>query len=171
MSVDPHPVEGGNSNGNGVLEPGETVRVDPSWKNTLTDPQTFTGTASNLDGPAGPAYLINDTSADYGTLTAGSIRDCDQTTGDCYLMTVSGTRPATHWDATFTETLSSNSITRVRTLHLGASFTDVSTDVVADPYYPSIEAIFHHQVSVGCLDGTVFCPADPPRARRWRSFS
>ena len=36
MAVDPHPVQGVISNGNGVLEPGETVRVDPSWKNTLT---------------------------------------------------------------------------------------------------------------------------------------
>ena len=87
-----------------MFEPGETVRVDPSWKNTLTDPQTFTGTASDLSGPAGPTYTINDSSADYGTLGAGATGDCNGATGDCYLMTISGTRPAAHWDATFTET-------------------------------------------------------------------
>ena len=52
-------------------------RVDPSWKNTLTDSQTFTGTATNLSGPAGPGYTINDGSADYGTKVGGGA------TGDC----------------------------------------------------------------------------------------
>ncbi len=143
-----------------MLEPGETVQVDPSWANTLTDPQSFTGTASGLAGPAGLTYTINDSSADYGTMNAGATGDCNGGTGDCYLMTVSGTRPAVHWDATFTEDLSSNSISKVRTLHVGGSFTDVSTDVAVDPYYPSIETILHNQVSVGCQDGTVFCPTD-----------
>ena len=170
MAVDAHAVTGSISNANGVLEPGETVQVDPSWKNTLTDPQTFTGTASNLTGPAGPTYTINDSSADYGTINAGATGDCDSATGDCYLMTVSGTRPATHWDATFTEDLSSNSISKVRTLHVGGSFTDVSTDIVVDPYYPSIETIFHNQVSVGCHDGTVFCPTDPTTRQEMAVF-
>ena len=91
------------SNVNGVLEPGETVQVDPSWRNTLTDSQTFTGTASNLAGPAGPSNTINHSSADYGTIGAGATGDCNGATADCYLMTVSGARPAVHWDATFTE--------------------------------------------------------------------
>ena len=149
MAVDAHAVTGSISNVNGVLEPGETVQVDPSWANTLTDPQSFTGTASNLSGPAGP-YTINHSSADYGTIGGGATGDCNGATADCYLMTVSGTRPAVHWDATFTEDLSSNSISKVRTLHVGGSFTDVSTDIVVDPYYPSIETILHKQVSVGC---------------------
>ena len=136
----------------------------------FTVPQTFTGTASDLNGPSGQTYAINDASADYGTLGVGATGDCDQTTGDCYLMTISGTRPATHWDATFTETLSSNSISKVRTLHLGASFADVSTDVVVYLYYPSIETIFHHQVSVGCLDGTVFARRAPTTRQEMAVF-
>ena len=70
MAVDAHAVTGSNSNANGVLEPGETVQVAPSWKNTLTDPQTFTGIASDLAGPAGATYTIDDSSADYGTVGA-----------------------------------------------------------------------------------------------------
>jgi hypothetical protein len=149
-------VTGSSSNANGVVEPGETVEVAPSWMNTLTIPQTFTGIASGLIGPTGPTYTIDDSSADYGTVNAGAPRDCIAATGDCYQMTVSGTRPATHWDATFTEELIPNSITQAWTLHVGGSFTDVSTDVAADPYYFSIETILHDQVSVGCRDGTAY---------------
>jgi hypothetical protein len=68
VAVDDSPFNGFPNNGNGRAEPGETVQVDPSWKNTLTGPQTFTGTASNLTGPSGPSYTINDNSADYGTV-------------------------------------------------------------------------------------------------------
>ena len=46
----------------------------------------------------------------------------------------------------------------------------MSTDLVVDPYYPSIETIFHHQVSVGCLDGTVFCPAAPTTRQEMAVF-
>ena len=170
MAVDAHAATGSISNTNGVLEPGETVQVAPSWKNTLTDPQTFTGTASGITGPTGPTYTINDSSADYGTVNAGAIGDCNSATGDCYLMTVSGARPAIHWDATFTEDLSSNSISRTRTLHLGGSFTDVSTDIVEDPYYPHRDD--PPQPGVGGLHtGTEFCPRIPRRARKWLSFS
>jgi S-layer homology domain len=154
MAVDAQPATGSISDANGVLEPGETVQVDPSWKNTLTDPQTFTGIASNLSGPPGPTYTIDDNSADYGTVNAGATGDCNSATGDCYLMTVSGTRPAPHWDATFTEDLSSNSISKVRTLHVGESFPDVPT---SHPFYGFIENLFHNGVTGGCANGN-YCP-------------
>jgi len=170
LAVDAHAVTGSISNANGVLEPGETVLVDPFWLNTLTDSQSFTGTASHLEGPAGPTYSINDSSADYGTVGAGATGDCLSATFDCYLMTVSGARPAVHWDAAFTEDLSSNSVSKVWTLHMGGSFTDVSTDIAVDPYYPSIETILHNQVSVGCQDGTKFCPADPTTRQEMAVF-
>ncbi len=156
MAVDAHAATGSNSNVNGVLEPGETVQVDPAWKNTLTAPQTFTGTASNLTGPAGPAYTINDSSADYGTIDADATGDCHSATGDCYLMTVSGTRTAVHWDATFTEDLSSNSISKVRTLHVGESFPDVPT---SNQFYGFIENLFHNGVTGGCAGGN-YCPTN-----------
>jgi hypothetical protein len=68
IDVDAHSVPGSISNTNGVFEPGETVQIVPSWKATLTTPQTFTGAASSLTGAPGPTYTINAGSADYGTV-------------------------------------------------------------------------------------------------------
>src|SRR5215831_10953408 len=100
-AIDSHQMTGSMSNVNGFLEPGETVQVSPFWTNVSGSALAFTGTASNLTGPAGPTYTIEDASADYGILAGGSTTDCNGATGDCYLMTVSGARPAVHWDATF----------------------------------------------------------------------
>ncbi len=44
--------------GNGVLEVGENAVVAPTWMNTGFGAVTFTGTASNFTGPAGPTYDI-----------------------------------------------------------------------------------------------------------------
>src|SRR6185436_12921107 len=87
---DPVP-NGALSDGNGILEPGETAAVRPVWKNTGGSPLDLAGAASNLTGPA-----------------AGATTDCGIATGDCYEMSVSNplTRPATHWDAAFIESLS-----------------------------------------------------------------
>ena len=150
MLVDDLSSAGSVSNVNSVFEPGETVQVRPVWENDLTVDQTFTGTASNLSGPSGPTYTINDSSADYGTLPGGAFTACS----DCYLMTVSGTRPADHWDATFTEDLSSNSISKVWTLHVGGSFADVP---VSHPFYTYVETLLHNDVTGGCGGGS-YCP-------------
>jgi hypothetical protein len=154
MAVDARTVPGSVSNVNGVLEPGETVQVDPSWTNTSADPQTVTGTATNLAGPTGPSYTVNDTSADYGTVAAGATADCNGATGDCYLITVSGARPAAHWDAVLTENLSSDPTARHWTVHVGNSFSDVP---VGDPFYPFIETVFHNGITAGCN-----APGTPP---------
>ena len=69
-------------------------------------------------------------------------------------MTVSGTRPAAHWDATFTEDLSSNSISKAWTLHVGGSFPDVPT---SNQFYSFIENLFHNGVTGGCGGGN-YCP-------------
>ncbi|MFY9552463.1 MAG: S-layer homology domain-containing protein [Thermoanaerobaculia bacterium] len=156
MAVDARAVAGSSSNANGVLEPGETVQVAPSWTNTLTTSQTFTGTASNLTGPAGPIYTINDSSADYGTAGPGATQDCNSATGNCYLMTVSGTRPVQHWDATFTESLSVSSIARTWKLHVGDSFPDVPT---SNQFYGFIENLFHNGITGGCAGGN-YCPTN-----------
>jgi S-layer family protein len=177
MAVDAHTVIGGTSDANGVLEPGETVQVDPSWTNMLATPTTFTGIASDLAGPAGLTYTIDDSTAEYD-LNFGETRDCHSTTGDCYLMTVSGTRPAAHWDATFTEDLNYGASTKVWTLHVGESFPDVPTsnqfyastkvwtlhvgesfpDVPTwNQFYGFIENIFHNGVTGGCAGGN-YCP-------------
>jgi streptogramin lyase len=153
MAVDGQGVAGSTSDVNGVLEPGETVQVAPSWKNTSAIPQSFTGTASNLTGPAGPTYAVDDGSADYGTVSAGAVGDCGAN-GDGYLMTVSGARPSAHWDATFTESLSSNLATKDWTLHVGLSFPDVPT---SNLFYSFVENLFHNGVTGGCGSGD-YCP-------------
>jgi streptogramin lyase len=156
MAVDAHMVSGDASNHNGVLEPGETVQVAPSWTNTLTTSQTFTGTASNLTGPAGPTYTLNDNSASYGTVAGGATSNCNSATGNCYLMTVSGMRPSQHWDANFSEGLGIGSITKTWKLHVGDSFPDVPT---SNQFYAFIENLFHNGVTGGCSGGG-YCPTN-----------
>ena len=153
MDVDKHAPAGSSSNVNGVLEPGETVELSPSWTNTLVGPQTFTGAASALTGPAGPTYVIGDATADYGTVAAGTTADCHDATGDCYLITISGTRPVAHWDAQVTETIGDGYFTR--TVHVGNSFADVPT---SNPFYAYIENLFHSGATGGCGAG-LYCPS------------
>jgi streptogramin lyase len=153
MDVDKHAVTGTSSNVNGVLEPGETVELSPSWKNGLAGDQTFTGSATALTGPAGPSYAINDAAANYGTVTPSATADCHDATGDCYRVTVSGARPAQHWDAQVTETIGSGYFTR--TVHIGNSFTDVPT---SHPFYAFIENLFHSGATGGCGSG-LYCPS------------
>ncbi|HKD18726.1 MAG TPA: S-layer homology domain-containing protein, partial [Thermoanaerobaculia bacterium] len=154
LDVDARSVTGSSSNSNGILEAGETVQVAPHWTNTLTSAQALTGVASSLTGPPGPTYTINDSSADYGSVAAESSTDCNSATGNCYLMTVSGSRPSTHWDATFTETVSPGAIPRTWTLHVGESFPDVP---MSNQFYAQIENLFHNGVTGGCAGGN-YCP-------------
>jgi hypothetical protein len=153
MAVDVHTVSGDSSNHDGVLQPGEIVSVATSWKNNQGSPQVLTGAASGLGGPAGPTYTLTDGTADFGSIAAGASADCFNATGNCYLMSVSGTRPAAHWDATFTETLSTGVI-KLWKLHVGDSFPDVPG---TNPFYPFIEDLFHNGVTGGCGAGN-YCP-------------
>ena len=163
MKVDVHSGVGSSSNMNGVLEPGESVQLEPGWMDTVAIPLTFTGAASNLSGPPGPTYTIDDNSADYGTVTPGSITNCYDATGahDCYVVTVSGARPAPHWDAIFDETLSTgftpgSGLAKRWTLHVGDSFADVPT---TQQFYGFIENLFHNGITGGCGGGN-YCPGN-----------
>jgi len=91
--------------GNGVLDPGETVAVSPTWMNLSAAPVTLTGTASSFVGPPSAVYSLPDTSAAYGSIAAGASASCAGATANCYLLQVSvpATRPSVHWDASFTE--------------------------------------------------------------------
>ena len=151
------PSSGAASDGNGVFEPGETVAVQPAWKNTGASTFSLTGVASSFTGPAGGSYGILDGSASYGSIAAGATASC-ATGANCYRMTASalGSRPATHWDTTFTETPSSGDPAKVWTLHIGDSFTDVP---VSQPFYKKIETILHSGITTGCTR-TTYCPAD-----------
>ena len=159
LDVDRAP-NSGLSDGNGVLEPEESVFVEPSWKNPTASPESPTGTVSAFSGPAGPDYELDDGAADYGTIGAGATKGCHLATGNCYQMTVStggGARPATHWDATVLETLSSGEPPKQWTLHVGESFTDVPR---SQPFYKRIETLLHAGITAGCTT-TTYCPTDP----------
>ena len=131
--------------GNGVLEPNETVVMAPTWRNTSAAALAVTGGVSDFTGPAGPTYAILDASADYGTIAAGDPASCG---ADCYsLQVTASSRPSAHWDATILETVTPTGAAKTWTLHVGASFTDVSTDIAVNPFYPFIETIFHEGVT------------------------
>jgi hypothetical protein len=151
------------SNGNGVFEPGETVAVEPAWKNITLATVALDGAASAFDGPVGPAYGIPDAAANYGDILAGDTNGC-AATANCYRMSLSApvSRPITHWDAAFTETPSTGDTPRGWTLHVGKSFADVPTSQL---FYKKIETIFHHGITSGCTS-TTYCPSDAvPRSQ------
>jgi hypothetical protein len=144
-----------DASGNGVLEPGETVAVAPSWRNINGGPLTFTGTGSQLAGPPGATYTLVDAAATYGTVPNATVGSCGT---DCFQVSVSNpaTRPVQHWDLTVLETIGPPALgqTKTWTLHVGDSFTDVPT---AHPFYRFVETLLHAGVTAGC-GGTSYCP-------------
>jgi hypothetical protein len=157
FSVDVHSGTGSFSNLNGVFEPGETIQIEPEWRNVTGGSLALTGTASNLTGPAGATYSIDASFADYGMVAAGASANCYSATMNCYRMSVSNpaARPALHWDATFLETLSTGD-TATHVLHIGHSFPDVpDTNIL----YRFVETLLHNEVTLGYADGT-FRPSD-----------
>jgi hypothetical protein len=164
LAADPRRVNGvTNSNGNGVFEPGETALIEPSWTfpaNCSTP--SMTATAPLLTGPEAYTYEIKDAVADYGAMVAGETANCNDKTGNCYLIKVgSGSRPATHVDATVKEILNMG-VERAWTLHLGLSFTDAWSSHWA---YRYIETLLHRGITAGC-SATEFCPAQS--VSRWQ---
>ena len=140
----------------GILEPGETVTLAPSWGNLGTNDLPLTGTAAAFAGPAGATYTILDASADYGTIAAGMIGSC-AAGPNCYSLALSApaARPLAHWDATVTEVMSDTAF-HVWTVHVGASFPDVPDTL---NFYPFIENLFHNGITGGCAGGN-YCPGN-----------
>ena len=169
LAVDSSPTA--TSDADGVMEPGETAVVMPSWGKTVGSVSyrpplplcsaslTEAGSAATLTGPAAGDYAISVEAAQYGafsnptTLSGPNATQC----AGCYAMSVmapSG-RPAPHWDASFTETLDGTlTHSKVWTLHVGDSFTDVPR---SNPFYKKIETLLHRGVTSGC-GPTEFCP-------------
>jgi hypothetical protein len=156
---------GATSNRNGVLEAGETATVVPAWRNAQVAPLDLEGTASSLTGPPGPIYTIDDSSADYGTIEPGFTEDCFGATLDCYVLTVSGARPAQHWDAALDETVSIDA-TKTWTLHVGGSFADTPPSHL---FYAFVENVFHNGITSGCGSGD-YCPGNPVRRDQMAVF-
>ena len=150
---------GATSDGNGVLEPGETVTVAPSWLNAGFAAATFSGTAVAFDGPPmpGTTYTIADGAASYGTVASNATGSCGATS-DCYALgvTVPSTAPPQHWDASFREVISPANLGALKnwTLHIGDSFGDVPR---ASGFYRFVETLLHHGVTGGC-SATQYCP-------------
>ncbi len=153
--VDAASAAGTSSNLNSVFEPGESVLFAPSWANASPSPISPAGSLSGFTGPGGASYTLADASAAYGSISPVTSRSCT-TAGNCYRLTVSNpaSRPAAHWDATVTETLSAGAGSKTWNLHIGASFDDVSPSFWA---YRYIESMFHHGVTTGC-DADSYCP-------------
>jgi hypothetical protein len=143
---------------NGILEPGETVVIDPNWLNMTDSPIAATGTASTPGGPGGATYALPDTSADFGTINANSTGDCLATTANCYQFSVSApaTRPVAHWDASFHEAVTGG-VDKTWLLHVGDSFLDVPRTSL---FYKTIETMLHTGITGGCSDARHYCPSD-----------
>jgi PKD repeat protein len=152
MVVDAHSATGTTSNLNGVFEPGETVMLEPTWRNQTAGAVALSATASILAGPPGASVTLPGASATFGSINPGTAANCQATTGVCYQMAVAvpAARPGVHWDAHITETLSSG-VVLSSPVHIGHSFLDVSEN---DPRYPDIETLLHNNVAAAYEDGT-----------------
>jgi hypothetical protein len=141
--------------GNGVLQPNEAAEVRPSWTNRNGAALAFGGTLA-FTGPAGPTYGVADGTAGYGSVANGATAACT----DCYAVEVLATsRPALHWDATATETITpeSNGQRKAWSVHVGDSFDDVPA---ANGFYRFVETLLHRGVTTGCGPAS-YCPATP----------
>ncbi len=143
--------------GNGILEPGEAAVVDPTWRNLGVADLTLLGTLGKFTGLSGASYVIQDGTADYGTILPKSEADCLAASGDCYAVTVTpeSSRPATHWDAFIDENPGSE-FPHAWILHVGDSFADVPA---SHSFYAFIEAVLHNGITAGCTP-TTYCPGN-----------
>jgi hypothetical protein len=145
-----------NAAGNGVFEPGETAVIAPSWRNVAWTGVSLGGTATSFTGPLPASYVLVDAAATYGTIGVFDTQSCTET-GDCYTVSVSGARPATHWDAVLEESAGpapDPQHGRSWRIHLGASFDDVPRE---SAFYRFVETVLHRGISAGCA-ATAFCP-------------
>jgi prepilin-type processing-associated H-X9-DG protein len=144
--------------------------VYASLSNNLGSPQDWSGIAEStplqsVRGVASPsAIVINDGTADYGTVQPGERTDCT-TTGDCYNITVPGPRPGLHWDEPIMETLSTG-VKKTWLLHVGESFADVPDTNI---FIEFIENLLHNGVTAGGACGG-YCPLDGVKRQQMAVF-
>jgi hypothetical protein len=155
-----------DAGGNGVLETGETVSVAPFWRNDTGTSDTVTGAATRFVGPDA-TYTIVDPAADYATVAPGATASCTGT-GDCLALSVAASlsRPASHWDASVLETLTSGDA-KSWGLHVGESFGDVPR---TDAFYRFVETLLHTGVTSGCSTSS-YCPESPVTRAQMAVFS
>ena len=164
-----------DDDGNGVLEPGETIVLAPSWRNNNQGPECeplfLSGSLGSLTGPGPADYVIVDSTGQYQDIPPGEQRPCTY----CYSLALSAPegRPATHWDATVTETVAwrpiasgvmgwggpavapiGNTLSVDWTLHVGGSFADLPP---SHPFYEYVETALHAGLTDGCGEDA-YCP-------------
>ncbi len=146
-----------SSDGNGVLEPGESVLVAPLWANRASGAADLSGSIPLTFCFIGsPCVAAGDLSASYGIVPAGALGSCNDGSDDaCYTVGTSGPRPGTHWDGEIIENMSVGG-SKIWTLHVGDSFTDIPR---SQPFYKKIETILHHGITSGC-NATQYCPGN-----------
>ena len=147
----------GSSNGNRVFEKGETVVVQPAWRNVSGTTLAFDGTATGFAGPLGAVYTISDGGAGYGSVPNGNAGACGFGAG-CYALTLTAPiRPVEHWDAQFREDIQPASLghSKAWALHIGESFSDVPR---TNPFYRFAETAYHRGVITSCASFQ-FCPS------------
>ena len=152
--------------GNGVLEPGETVSLEPAYYNGDSEPIEPSGQLADMFGPPGTSLVAVDGLASYGTIPPGESAGCADV-GDCYSVTLNdpGTRPVQHWDAQVLEDLSVGGVMNWA-VHIGGSFADVPA---SNLFYKDIETVFHRGVTGGC-GAQNYCPSDPALRRQMAVF-
>jgi M6 family metalloprotease-like protein len=162
-AADAHAATGTSSDLNGVLEPGEAVHFESGWTNVTTGSiGGVTGGSAGFTGPAGATYSVPDGAAAFGTIASAATGTC-VAQSNCYVLQVSNppARPATHWDASFTEGVTGG-VSRTWTVHIGNSFTDVPASHWA---YRFVESLLHSGITAGC-SATDFCPGSS--LTRWQ---
>ncbi len=151
-----------------VLQHDQAKAIGGRFGDFATFALVFTGSLEIApplaEAPSGGGLTINDNTADYGTIPAGSIGDC-QGTGDCYNVTPNGPRPGPHWDEAVTETLSTG-VSKTWLLHVGDSFADVPD---TNLFYAFIENIFHNGITAGGACGG-YCPVDGVKRQQMAVF-
>jgi hypothetical protein len=150
--------------GNSVIELGEPVAIEPSYKNLTSGDLAVLGSKVGIFVPPPFTSGILDGTADYGTIPAGQTHSCTET-ANCYSVQFDGTGFG-HRDGIVDESLTfvvgpqspaGGSIPRSRILHIGGSFADVPT---ANIFYRHIETLLHYGVTGGCATQDSYCPGD-----------
>jgi hypothetical protein len=146
-----------DGNLNGILEPGETVVVEPTW-HTTPSTQNVAVTSAGIY-PWGNYYGFRDFAFSYDVSTG--VSDC-WSVGRCYgvfMVPQYATNRPVHSDIQFNETnLATAQPTPGSpvTIHVGKSFTDVDINHWA---YAGVESILHAGLDGGC-GGALFCPGN-----------
>jgi hypothetical protein len=135
--------------GNGVIDINETASVAPAWRNAGAN--VLSGVTGTITGLVGGTIV--DGAAGYGTIAVGSTASCTAT-GNCYAV-LQPSRPTVHFDNAVLETIAPGGNTKIWTLHIGNSFSDVPA---SSPFYRFVETILHKNVTGGCTTNT-YCPA------------